>query len=236
MQDEAFLNFLHRKKHFSYNPTSNIPYEIQKLEQERIFSSIEFVEYLYEDETELNIHDAGRLLYHGIRFQKYLEKLENIFKEKYLYAGHYMNYDYMCSSDNCNKGEYVSLMSGIDYDTLEFETFILPNITLVVSPYVEAQLAQYVSFETWLDIQKNNYDLKHLYSYARGEYMVKKGIPIDKILAVGISTGHLRFNNQTYSDKILEDIKSLMIKYNVDLPIVETKQLNKILVPKKSID
>lgn len=210
--------------------------KFKNLNKKEFFSSIEFVEFLYENESELNIHDAGRLLYHGIRFQKYLEKLENIFKEKYLYAGHYMNYDYICSSDNCNKGEYVSLMSGIDYDTSEFETFILPNITLVVSPYVDAQLAQYVPFETWIKIQNKNYDLKHLYSYAHGEYMVPGGIPLDKILAVGLSTAHLRLNNQTYSDKILEDIKSLMIKYNVDLPIVETKQLNKILVPKKNID
>lgn len=236
MDDKAFLNFLHRRDTQSYNPFSKIPYEIQKLEQERIFKSKEFVEYVYDDESELTIKDVGRLLYHGIRFQRYLEKLENIFKDKCIYAGKYMNYDYMCSSDNCNKGEYVSLMSGIDYDTLEFETFILPNITLVVSPYVDAQLAQYVPYEMWLDIQENNYDLKHLYSYARGEYMVPIKIPMNKIMAVGLSTAHLKLRDTTYSDKILEDIKKLMNQYDIDLPIVETKLLNKVLIPKKSID
>jgi len=61
--------------------------------------------------------------------------------------------------------------------------------------------------------------------------MVPIKIPMDKIMAVGLSTAHLKLKDTTYSDKILEEIKKLMNQYDIDLPIVETKLLNKVLIP-----
>ena len=54
--------------------------------------------------------------------------------------------------------------------------------------------------------------------------MCKDFVPFEMIKAIGISY-------QNYN--LLDDIETLMKKYNINLPIVDTNEHNKILIPKK---
>ena len=108
-----FLGF----KRFEYDWSSNVPRFLQVLESEECLKTSEMT--LYDEEiTELS--DCSDFLYHGIRFQGYLEKLEGIFKEKAILAGKYVD-GYRSYSDNCNFGKYVSLLLWQGIDAIEYQ-------------------------------------------------------------------------------------------------------------------
>ena len=136
-----FLGF----KRFEYDWSSNVPRFLQVLESEECLKTSEMT--LYDEEiTELS--DCSDFLYHGIGFQGYLEKLEGIFKEKAILAGKYVD-GYRSYSDNCNFGKYVSLLLWQGIDAIEYQKFIIPNISLLVSPLCDASVALYVDFSVW---------------------------------------------------------------------------------------
>ena len=207
---------------------SNIPYEIKKLEELPITTTNQNHEY---DDYEPESFDfISEYLYHGIRFQTYLERLENIFKEGKIVVGKYLP-NYRFYDDNCNKGEYVSLLKLLGDNKLEYETFILENnVSLLISPTCNAIETKYVSYGTWFDLQSKEYELKHLYSYMRGECMCKDYVSIDFVKAIGIPYQRLvLYNKKEFADKLLEDIQTLMKQYNINLPIVDVSRYNKIL-------
>ena len=207
-----------------------LPYEVQKLEQEPTITTNQNHEY---DDYEPESFDfVSEYLYHGIRFQKHLEKLENIFKERKILAGKYLpNYHFY--SDNCNLGQYVSLLKYTSKTELEYETFILENVSLLVTPLCNAQETKYVDFQTWRKIQEEKYQLKHIYSYMMGECLCKDFIPLDMVMAIGVPYQKLRLQGKgTYVIQLIEDIKQLMDKYDVYLPIVDTSRYNSILYEK----
>jgi len=199
---------------------------IQKLEQEPIITTAKD----YEDDYELERFNFRiEYLYHGIRFQKYLEKLESIFKERKILAGKYLP-NYYFYSDNCNHGEYVSLLKLSNSRKIEYETFILENISLLVSPLCNAQETKYVDYETWLKLQDKRKELKQIYSYMMGECMCKDYIPLEFVKAIGIPYQKLRLQgNEEYAIRLIEDIKQLMNKYDILLPIVDTSRYNSII-------
>ena len=204
-----------------------LPYNIQKLEQAPIITTNQNHEYDdYEPESFDFVSDY---LYHGIRFQKHLEKLENIFKERKILAGKYLP-SYHFYSDNCNHGKYVSLLKYTSKTELEYKTFILENISLLVTPLCNAQETKYVDYQTWQKIQQEQYPLKHIYSYMIGECMCKDYIPLDMVKAIGAPYQKLILQGkETYAIQLIEDIKKLMDKYGVFLPIVDTSRYNIIL-------
>lgn len=202
-----------------------IPYEILKLEDTEVITTNKDNEYTEFDDTPFN--DCYSFLYHGIRNQKYLEKLENIFKEKKILAGKYLK-NYYNYSDNCNKGEYVSLLNLSKTNKISFETFIEENISLLVTPYCNAIETKYVDFYTWDKIK--NLDLKQIYSYMPGEYLSKDYIPIEYVKAIGIPYIRMvREKGSAYTDNLLNDIKLLMEKYDISLAIVDTSRFNQLL-------
>ena len=167
----------------------DLPYNIQQLEQEPIVTTNQNHEYdYYESEGFEFISDY---LYHGIRFKKYLEKLENILKERKILAGKYLP-NYQFYSNNCNHGQYVSLFKYTRSRQLEYKTFILENISLLVTPLCNAQETKYVDYQTWEKIQQQQYQLKHIYSYMKGECMRKDSIPLDMVMAIGVPYKNLR--------------------------------------------
>lgn len=171
-------------------------------------------------------------LYHGIRFQNHLEKLESIFLNKAILAGNYQN-EYYCSySDNCNEGEYISLTC-VEYEyDLVYETFIMPNISLVISPKCNAIKTIYLNYEEWEEIK--HLETKNRYSYAKNEYQVKQMIPLNMVKAIGLPARCLKLTNQEYLIEIYQnDIIELMNKYAIELPIVDTSNYNKILYSSK---
>jgi len=211
---------------------SNIPYNIQKLEIELQTTTNQNHEY---DDYEPESFDfVSEHLYHGIRFQQHLEKLENIFKEAKILAGKYLpNYHFY--SDNCNKGEYVSLLKHTSETKLEYQTFIIEStVSLLVTPLCNAIETKYVDYNTWLTIQTENLQLKNIYSYMRGECMCKDYVPIEMVKAIGIPYLYLvSQGKKEYIDKLIKDIQKLMQQYNINLPIVDTSRYNLILIGNK---
>lgn len=204
---------------------NKLPYKIQQLEQEPIITSNQNTEFT-EDEN-IPFEWASEYLYHGIRFQKHLEKIENIFKEKRILAGKYIK-NYHHYSDNCNKGEYVSLLKYTRKTQLEYEVFILSNISLLITPLCNAVETKCIDFTTWNQIK--GLQLKHLYSYMQGEYLCKDFIPIEMVKAIGVPYQLLRLRGKTeYADNLIKDIQALMRKYDIYLPIVDTSRYNTVL-------
>lgn len=82
---------------------------------------------IYSIDYEPDINEINCFLYHGLRNQKNNDKLEGILKEGKILAGKYLN-DYSYYSDNCNDGEYISL---INYNnSIEFEEFVKKILAL----------------------------------------------------------------------------------------------------------
>lgn len=188
-------------------------------------------EFSIDFESELSY--PKRFLYHGLRFQKDLEKLEGILKERKILAGKYLK-NYYNYSDNCNEGNYVSLAH---YSScIEFETFIRQNICLIISPLCEAQKTIFVPYHIWNYIKEHNIPTKNRYSYSNIEYQVKDFIPIEMIRAIGIPYLNIIITKGIeYAEKYKQDIINLLNKYNITLPIVDINNYNEIIYsPSKS--
>lgn len=206
----------------------NIPYNIQKLETEPRTTTNQSNEYDISEEIPFNY--TYDYLYHGIRFQTYLERLESIFRDKAILAGKHIK-GYNLYSDNCNKGEYVSLFKHLGDNQLEYQTFIIESIvSLLVTPLCNAIETKYVDYNTWLTIQTKNLQLKNIYSYMRGECMCKDFVHIEMVKAIGVPYQYLvSQGKKEYIDKLIEDIKNLMKQYSINLPIVDTSRYNLII-------
>lgn len=208
-------------------------YELEKKRQPTFKEEIEI-----EEETDLFEQDC--FLYHGLRyydhdkrFQEGLKKLESILEKQNILAGKYLE-DYYPYTDNCNEGEYVSLMRY--NDSIEFSTFVKPNISLIVSPYCEAIKTTYVPCDTWDYLKKNNITLKNRYSYANEEYQVKDHIPLSMIRAIAIPYFSIRMQQGLdVANELYQNIKALLEKYNIDLPIVDIERYNQIIFPSSKI-
>lgn len=208
--------------------------KIERLEKEPQITTNQNNEYSENDS--LPFYYVKDYLYHGLRFQGYLEKLESIFKLQKILAGKYIPEYYIPYFDNCNKGEYVSLLKLSD-NKVEYDEFILSNISLLISPLCDAIETKYIDYNTWCDLQKSGIgSLKHCYSYLRGECFCKDFIPFEMIKAIGVPYQRLKFEGKLeYANRLLKDIILLMEKYDISLPIVDTSIYNYILVDIKGM-
>ena len=79
-------------------------------------------------------------------------------------------------------------------------------------------------------IQDKQYQLKHIYSYMKGECLCKDFIPLDMVKAIGVPYQKLRLQGkEAHTIQLIDDIKKLMGKYDLYLPIVDTSRYNSIL-------
>lgn len=197
--------------------------EIENLDKNQMITFSE--EYCIDYEPEL--FEQYYFLYHGLRFQKNLEKLEGIFKERKILSNKYLD-SFFNYGDNCNDGEYVSL---INYnDSIEFKGFVGQNVCLIISPLCDAYKTIYVTHDTWSYIKQHNIPVKNRYSYAEHEYQVKDFIPIELVRAVGID--YSRFcllKGRETTDKLIQEIINLLNLYNIDLPIVDIGRYNNVI-------
>lgn len=203
---------------------NEIPNIIRQLENTNMTTTNQFNEYsLDEDIPFIYQYDY---LYHGIRNQKYLEILEEIFKTRKILAGkHIKNYSYYI--DNCNKGEYVSLLKYNKDNYIAYQTFIEENISLLITPTINAIETKYVDYNTWIILNQQRLSLKNLYSYMIGECFVKDYIDFLYIKAIGFPYYYLTtIKGQDYTENLLNDLYLLMQKYNIILPIVDTSKYN----------
>lgn len=213
------------------NTVSNhntLPQEVIFLEKEPLYFSREIFSYLKN--KKVTNYNPYCFLYHGIRFDDSLSKLENIFKCKKILAGKYIPTQ-LKYEDNVNKGEYVSLLP-YDEDGIEYNLFIETNVSLLVSPLIEAYLSKYVSYNVWDKIKDKK--TKNLYSYMRNEYLCKDQIDFKFIEAIGVPYKYyLSSNGKVYADNKIKAVQELMKKYQINLPIVDTSNENKILIARK---
>lgn len=136
------------------NTKNNYQLEIKekfkKLESKRNETFKELNPYVSENP---NLLEYDSFLYHGILFQKHLEKLEQIFANRAILAGNYQEYYYKYD-DNCNDGEYISLLALDSYHDLEYQTFIMTNISLVISHECNPLKTIYLPYEEWEEFKK----------------------------------------------------------------------------------
>lgn len=164
-------------------------------------------------------------LYHGIRFGTYKEQLETI--KKILQQGLLPKNQIPGASfysDNCNEGSRVSLLEKVDFDDLEFDTFVKQNMAIIVSPLVEAYKTIYVSYGEWLEIQEQR-NLHNFYSYARHEYQVNGIVPVSMIKGIGIPRFQMlaqKENPMLYAEELINFCKQL----ELDIPIVDHAACN----------
>lgn len=169
-------------------------------------------------------------LYHGLRYQNWLDNLKGIFEKGKILAGKYID-GYINYSDNCNDGEYVSL-ARYEYSP-EFRQFVGCRVCLIISPFVEAYQTIYLTFDEWLNLKQSNISVKNRYSYMLNEYQVKDWITLDMVRAIGIPYSYLiRENGVEKTEELIQYIIDLMDNYNILLPIVNTDSCNKVLYDK----
>jgi len=187
---------------------------------------------------EVSVYSYESFLYHGIRFGDQLEVLESIFKLGGIIASKYLDkYDYFLDVyENCNEGEYVSLLEqNVGYE-LEYDTFVKPNISLVVSPNCGAVKTFYLPYDEYRRLKIEFLDARNRYSYARGEYQVLERVPISMIRAIGVPYHYLKIiGNMELGEHYLEEVIRLMNLYGIDLPVVDTSYYNKELVQVKKL-
>ena len=201
-----------------------IPNIIRELENTPQTTTNQFNEYsLDEDIPFIYQYDY---LYHGIRNQKYLEILEEMFKKRKILAGKYIK-NYHNYTDNCNKGEYVSLLKYNKSNYIAYQTFIEENISLLITPAINAIETKYISYNTWEQIRTKKIPVKNLYSYMIGECFVKDYIDFEYIKAIGFPYYYLtKTEGKDYTKNLLNDLYLLMEKYNIVLSIVDTSKYN----------
>lgn len=187
---------------------------------------VTFKEQLQIDE-ELSLCYPQFFLYHGLRYQDWLDNLKGIFEKGKILAGKYID-GYINYTGNCNCGEYVSL-ARYEYSP-EFRQFVGCRVSLIISPFVEAYQTIYLSFEEWVNLKKSNISVKNRYSYMLNEYQVKDWITLDMVRGIGIPYSYLiREKWVEKTEELIQYIIDLMDNYNILLPIVNTDRCNKVL-------
>ena len=209
-----------QKKHINIE----IPSIIKQLENTPSITTNQFNEYSLDEELPF-IYQYD-YLYHGIRNQLHLEILEEIFKTRKILAGKYIK-NYHNYSDNCNKGEYVSLLKYNKSNFIAYQAFIEENISLLITPTIDATITKYIDYNTWIDLNKQKLSLNNLYSYMDGECLVKDYIDFSYIKAIGFPYQYLvKTKGEYYTNNLLNDLYLLMEKYNIVLSIVDPSKYN----------
>jgi len=124
----------------------------------------------------------------------------------------YMNY-----FDNCNKGEYISLLRYSD--EIGFDVFINENISLIIREDIDYVETTYLPFHEWESKKDSG-----LYSYLNGE-LFSKNIPFSMVVGIGLPYMNLK-RIGVDADTLYTSLKELMDKYEIDLPVVDTSRYN----------
>ena len=194
--------------------------KIQQYEQEPLLTFAE--EHHLDDET---IDKHGIHLYHGIRFDR-LNRLESIIQSGAILCGKEINqvytskdgekkYLYISSfdSENCNMGEYVSVMP---YEgDMEYDVFVKRNIYFAIRASIDAYETKYLNFDDYEKLRKSDTKLNNLYSYARNEYLVKDRIPLSKVDYIGIDPNYY---DGDYNNDVSEII-NILEYYKCPIPL-----------------
>ena len=185
---------------------------------------------------EIDVFSYYAYLYHGIRYTP-LTTIESIFQDKEIRCGkkvkkELISYDNTCKSiiigdfgsENCNKGEYVSVTPYEELDIFspsiesqEFNNFIRENPFFIIKGCIDARGTFYISYEEYNILRKSRVKTKNLYSYAHSEYLVMDHISLDDVVAIGIDYRFISKNNNYLIDAII----NLMRVYQIQIPFID---------------
>lgn len=215
----------------------------EQLEQKEMYL---FSKRPYKDinNNDKNIELYENFLYHGIKkgniyLPNPLDRLKSIFDDKMILANKYQKRP-VEGGNICNGESYISLTSirkninGAHNYT--YNIFIKQNISLVIRPEVDAIKTIWTSEDIveYAKTIENEKLVKNRYSTLSYEYQVKDKIPISMVIALGFPYKFYSCYNTTESvNKLLDELLNLMIKYQINLPIVDTSNYNKILKKKR---
>lgn len=129
-----------------------------------------FLDIRWSIEENPNIRSAYSHLYHGVRMDPDHKLFESILRDRKIKCANKIGLYRGSSSENCNEGEYVSLIHFEYEHELEFQTFIEENVSFIISPKLNPVKCKYLPYEEWEKIKKKLPKTKHRYSYARYEY------------------------------------------------------------------
>ena len=166
-----------------------------------------------------------------------LTTIESIFQDKEIRCGkrvkkELISYDNTCKSiiigdfgsENCNKGEYVSVtpyeeldISSPSIESREFSIFIRENPFFIIKGCIEARETFNISYDEYTILRKSRVKTKNLYSYAFSEYLVKDYISLDDVVAIGIDYRFLSKNNYY----LIAAIINLMRIYQIQIPFID---------------
>lgn len=219
--DEEFKDILLNSFYFSMLEKLPVQDPLRKLEEE---TEIRFLDLHNRVDVNANIRNPSCYLYHGIRFDSNHEIFESILSDRKILCGNKVKRHWQDYSDNCNGGEYVSLIdySDEEYD-IEFKTFIEENVSFIISPKLNPLKCKYLPYDEWEKVRKKLPKTKHRYSYARHEYQYPDYIPFDYV--VGILYPLNYYNHTNGFQKTKEDfvyIKHLLREHGLEhLPILD---------------
>lgn len=170
-----------------------------------------------------DIRSAYAHLYHGVRMDPDHKIFESILRDHKIKCSNKTDLYYRNGSDNCNEGEYVSLIHFEYEHEPEFQTFIEENVSFIISPRLNPVKCKYLPFEEWEKIKEKLPKTKHRYSYAKNEYQYPDYISFDYVVGILYPLRYYNYVNGFY--KTQEDfahIKELLKEYGLDyLPILD---------------
>lgn len=177
----------------------------------------------------------GVYLWHGIPEQPF-EKLAFILQNNAILSRRNIDLvngtaTYSNKPDGSNGPDYISLAisSGAKNKKLDyfgdstFNTWILPNISLIIDPKCDALRTIQIPPEVMESIKSYN-GLKNRYSTISNEWQIKDKILLSYVLAIGVPHKHCANHGES-----LERVTNLLTQYSKEIPIVDTSDGNKVL-------
>ena len=219
--EEKFANMLQNS---FYNLALAKLNNLDQLKQLELEQEFRFLDIHYGLEENINKINPYNYLYHGVRFDRSHKLFESILRDQKISCANRNNLYYKNCIDNCNEGNFVSLL---DYskedDKVEFQTFIEKNVAFIISPKLNPLECKYLPYEEWKKIKKKLPKTKHRYSYLRHEYQYPDYIPLSYV--IGILYPLKYFLQMDGYSKTMDDfayIQELLIKYGFsNLPLLD---------------
>lgn len=162
----------------------------------------------------LNVFNPYAFLYHGVRFDDDHSLFESILRDKEIRCARKTKQSFKAFGDNCNDGEYVSLMPFVDDEDLEFNVFVKNSVAFVVSPNLNPVKCKFLPYEQWAQVKYKLPMTKHRYSYAKLEYQYPDSFSLDYVVGLLYPLNHNIIQyGLSFARNDFEYIKALLKKY-----------------------
>ncbi len=187
-----------------------------------------------------DLESYENFLYHGIKgsniyLPKPFDRLKSIFNDGVILANKHQK-NPVEGGNICNGESFISLTSlrkdmNSPYN-YTYNIFIKPNISFVIKSEVDAIKTIWTSEDIveYAKEKEKNQIIKNRYSTLSYEYQVKDKIPLSMVAALGFPYKfYSYYNSSERVNKLLNELTDLILEYQLNYPIVDTSNYNKIL-------